>query len=42
MLRSLRAALKPGGELLLVEYRAKDPAVPIKRLHKMSGRSTRS
>ena len=36
MLRSLRAALKPGGELLLVEYRAEDPAVPIKRLHKMS------
>lgn len=29
-------ALKPGGRLVLVEYRAEDAAVPIKRLHKMS------
>jgi len=29
-------ALKPGGKLVLIEYRAEDPAVPIKRLHKMS------
>lgn len=28
--------LKPGGVLALVEYRAEDPQVPIKRLHKMS------
>lgn len=28
--------LKPGGLLVLVEYRAEDPAVPIKRLHKMT------
>ena len=33
---ALVAALKPGGKLVLVEYRAEDPAVPIKRLHKMS------
>ena len=29
-------ALKPGGRLVLIEYRAEDPSVPIKRLHKMS------
>ena len=32
----LKASLKPGGKLVLVEYRAEDPRVPIKRLHKMS------
>lgn len=32
----LVASLKPGGNLVLVEYRAEDPRVPIKRLHKMS------
>ena len=29
-------ATKPGGRLVLVEYRAEDAAVPIRRLHKMS------
>ncbi|KQT10156.1 class I SAM-dependent methyltransferase [Ramlibacter sp. Leaf400] len=29
-------ALRPGGRVVLVEYRAEDPAVPIKSLHKMS------
>jgi SAM-dependent methyltransferase len=29
-------ALVPGGLLVLVEYRAEDPSVPIKRLHKMT------
>ncbi|MEQ9448918.1 MAG: class I SAM-dependent methyltransferase, partial [Rhodospirillaceae bacterium] len=29
-------ALKPGGRLALVEYRAEDPSVPIKDLHKMT------
>ena len=29
-------ALKPGGQIALVEYRLEDPNVPIKRLHKMS------
>jgi ubiquinone/menaquinone biosynthesis C-methylase UbiE len=29
-------ALKPGGRLALVEFRADDPGVPIKRLHTMS------
>ena len=32
----LTESLKPGGQLVLVEYRAEDPRVPIKRLHKMS------
>lgn len=36
MARSMIAALKPGGRLVLVEYRGEDPAVPIKRLHKMT------
>ena len=29
-------ALKPGGRVVLIEYRAEDPAVPILALHKMS------
>lgn len=33
---SMARALKPGGKLVLIEYRQEDPAVPIKRLHKMS------
>jgi len=33
---AMAAALKPGAKLVLVEYRAEDPSVPIKRLHKMS------
>lgn len=36
MARSMIAALKPGGRLVLVEYRGEDPAVPIKPLHKMT------
>ena len=36
MLRHLREALKPGGRLVLLEYRKEDPAVPIKFEHKMS------
>ena len=36
MLEALCTALKPGGRLVFVEYRAEDPTVPIKRLHKMS------
>lgn len=34
--RAIAAALKPGGRLVLVEYRAEDRSVPIKPLHKMS------
>ncbi len=29
-------ALKPGGRLVLIEYRGEDPRVPIKPLHKMT------
>jgi ubiquinone/menaquinone biosynthesis C-methylase UbiE len=36
MALSMRAALKPGGKLVLVEFRAEDPTVPIKTIHKMS------
>jgi precorrin-6B methylase 2 len=36
MLDALAIALKPGGRLVLVEYRAEDDAVPIKPMHKMS------
>ena len=32
----LKESLSPGGQLVLVKYRAEDPRVPIKRLHKMS------
>ncbi len=31
-------ALRSGGKLILIEYRAEDPSVPIKRLHKMTAR----
>jgi len=36
MLRHIRASLKPGGRLALVEYRKEDPDIPIKPEHKMS------
>jgi len=36
MLVSIKKALKPGGEIYLIEYRAEDKDVPIKKLHKMS------
>jgi ubiquinone/menaquinone biosynthesis C-methylase UbiE len=36
ILRHLRDALKPGGRLVLLEYRKEDPTVPIKPEHKMS------
>lgn len=36
MLASLFHSLKPGGRIYLLEYRAEDPEVPIKPLHKMS------
>jgi SAM-dependent methyltransferase len=36
VLASIVRALKPGGRLVFVEYRAEDPNVPIKLLHKMS------
>lgn len=40
-LESVKRALKPGGRLVLLEYRKEDPAVPIKLEHKMSVREAR-
>ena len=34
--RSMLEALKPGGKLFLIEYRAEDSSVPIKQVHKMT------
>lgn len=36
MMLGIRRALKPGGRVVLVEFRGEDPKVPIKRLHKMT------
>jgi len=36
MLARIREALKPGGRLVLLEYRAEDPEVPIIASHKMT------
>lgn len=36
MLAGMRAALKPEGVIVLVEYRGEDDWVPIKKLHKMT------
>ncbi|OUU27394.1 MAG: SAM-dependent methyltransferase [Verrucomicrobia bacterium TMED44] len=36
MATSILKSLKPGGKLVLIEYRMEDPSVPIKLLHKMS------
>jgi SAM-dependent methyltransferase len=41
MLASLLRALKPGGRVFLTEFRAEDPRVPIKPLHKMSAEQAR-
>jgi len=39
--RSMFEALRPGGQLVLLEYRAEDPTVPIKQLHKMTEEQVR-
>ncbi|MDF1810563.1 MAG: class I SAM-dependent methyltransferase [Verrucomicrobiales bacterium] len=36
MMESVVEGLKPGGRVVLLEYRAEDPSVPIKPLHKMT------
>ena len=36
VMTKVRAALKPGGRVVFVEYRKEDPQIPIKELHKMS------
>jgi ubiquinone/menaquinone biosynthesis C-methylase UbiE len=40
-LQGLRKALRPGGRLVLVEFRAEDPEVPIRPEHKMTLRQVR-
>ncbi len=36
MLRKMREAIRPGGRLVLLEYRKEDPSIPIRLDHKMS------
>ena len=36
VMEQVAASLKPDGRLYLIEYRAEDPSVPIKPLHKMT------
>ncbi|MBA3270522.1 MAG: class I SAM-dependent methyltransferase [Acidobacteria bacterium] len=36
VLAHIRAALKPGGRLVLLEYKGEDPSIPIMPLHKMT------
>lgn len=36
MMAAICRALKPGGRVVLIEYRGEDPTVPIKELHKMT------
>jgi len=36
MLRRIRETLKPGGRLVLLEYRKEDPSIPILTVHKMT------
>jgi ubiquinone/menaquinone biosynthesis C-methylase UbiE len=35
-IQDLYMSMKPGGKLILIEYRAEDPAIAIKKLHKMT------
>jgi ubiquinone/menaquinone biosynthesis C-methylase UbiE len=42
MLRHIRESLKPGGRLVLLEYRKEDPNVPIRPEHKMSVKGVRA
>jgi len=36
MIAAICRRLKPGGRLVLVEFRGEDPRVPIRPLHKMT------
>ena len=36
ILRNIAAALKPGGKLILIEFRKEDPNVPIRPEHEMT------
>jgi ubiquinone/menaquinone biosynthesis C-methylase UbiE len=41
MMGHIRKSLKPGGRVVLVEFRKEDPNVPIQPLHKMSTQDVR-
>lgn len=41
MMQGIVSALKPGGRVVLIEYRGEDPEVPIKPLHKMTEQQTK-
>lgn len=41
MMEGIVRALKPGGRVVLVEYRGEDPTVSIKELHKMTQKQVR-
>ena len=41
MMEGIVKALKPGGRVVLLEYRQENPLIPIKRLHKMSERQVK-
>ena len=36
MIASIKKAMKPNGELFLIEYRGEDSFIPIKKIHKMT------
>ena len=36
LIKSIKNALKPNGQLFLIEYRGEDLTVPIKKIHKMT------
>lgn len=40
-MEQVRRSLKPGGRVVLIEYRKEDPSIPIQPLHKMSVREVR-
>jgi ubiquinone/menaquinone biosynthesis C-methylase UbiE len=42
MMRHIKNSLRPGGRVVLVEFRKEDPSVPIQPLHKMSVQEVRS
>ena len=41
IMQGLVEALKPGGRVVLAEYRGENPLIPIKRLHKMTQRQVK-
>ncbi|MEM9906287.1 MAG: class I SAM-dependent methyltransferase, partial [Cyanobacteria bacterium P01_D01_bin.44] len=42
MMDAIATALKPGGRVILAEYRAENPLILIKRLHKMSQKQVKT